>query len=246
MTVEPERSTCFVVMPFGEPFDSYYRQIISPAIVSNKLVVVRGDDINHPGPIMEQIWNEISVSRLCVAELTGHNPNVMYELGLAHALGKPVVQIAQNATDLPFDLRHLRSVVYNTNKACWDKLLTNNLSEMIRSVLSDPDSSNVFRNSNVNMFGFFKVDVPDTNIVMGTISHSLMASLPLDNSIKYLIRLITDIPGSRIPSFFPNGLPTEYSMYWPERRRELGSSETLRSAGVRPGETLRLDYLLRW
>jgi nucleoside 2-deoxyribosyltransferase len=83
-------------MPFGEPFDTYYKEILAPTISKADLIAIRADEINMPGVIVDQIWHGINQAKVCIADVTGRNPNVMYELGLAHAAGKPVVQIVQD------------------------------------------------------------------------------------------------------------------------------------------------------
>ena len=90
---------CFVIMPFGDPFDEYYKKIIEPTIKKCGLVSIRADEINNPGTIINQIWKGIYNSKLCVCDITNRNPNVMYELGLAHAINKPVVTLVQNVTE---------------------------------------------------------------------------------------------------------------------------------------------------
>ncbi len=103
--------TCFVMMPFGEWPDKYYRDIFIPAIKDAGLEPVRGDELYHTGSVVEQIWDQIEKAKLLIADLTGRNPNVFYELGLAHAAIKPVVFTAANIDDVPFDLRHLRVIL---------------------------------------------------------------------------------------------------------------------------------------
>jgi hypothetical protein len=94
--------TCFVMMPFAEPIGGYYTSIYRPAIERAKLTAVRADaDIYGTGKIIDQIWKGIHAARVLVAELTDRNPNVLYELGLAHALYKPVVLISSNKDDVP-------------------------------------------------------------------------------------------------------------------------------------------------
>jgi HEAT repeat protein len=61
---------------------------------------------------MADIWKSIRQSKLVIADLTGRNPNVFYELGLAHAIQKPVILLSQNVNDVPFDLRHVRVIIY--------------------------------------------------------------------------------------------------------------------------------------
>src|SRR5262249_46573645 len=78
--------TCFVMMPFASPIGGYYKTVYEPAIKKAGLKAIRADDdMFSTGKIIDQIWSGIQSSKVLVAELTGRNPNVFYELGLAHA-----------------------------------------------------------------------------------------------------------------------------------------------------------------
>ena len=105
----PDRSpgslvdTCFVMMPFASQFDRYYRNIFVPAIKRCGLDPVRGDGI-FGSAIVADIWRILKKSKIALAELTGRNPNVFYELGLAHAIGKAVILVASASGDIPIDL----------------------------------------------------------------------------------------------------------------------------------------------
>ncbi len=125
-------------MPFQEPFESYFKKIIKPAIEDNGLLSVRGDSLFKSTHIMEDIWTSISESSLVIAELTGKNPNVYYELGLAHACRKPAILISSNIEDVPFDLRPLRVLIYNKDDPDWGKLLHNKISQSIQETLASP------------------------------------------------------------------------------------------------------------
>lgn len=83
---------------------------------------MKADDIFTPTAIMEDIWEYINKSRLIVADVTGKNPNVFYELGIAHTIGKDVIILTQNEDDVPFDLKHLRYIKYIDNKNGWESL----------------------------------------------------------------------------------------------------------------------------
>ncbi len=107
---------CFVLMPFAKSFDDIYRLVIKPAVQQAGLEVMRADLIFTPGSIMEQIRSAIQQSRLCIADLTGVNPNVLYELGIAQALKKPCILMTQNIEDVPFDLRQYRVIEYGTKQ----------------------------------------------------------------------------------------------------------------------------------
>lgn len=117
--VDPE--LCFIAMPFA-PVDlnTVYQDHVRPTLINRcGLRVERGDDIYSTQPIVEDIWNSINRARLIVAELTGRNPNVFYEVGMCHALGKDVVMLTQSMEDVPFDLRHLRVIHYQfTPRGC--------------------------------------------------------------------------------------------------------------------------------
>ena len=103
---------CFVLMPFGEKFDVVYRTLIAPSVEDAGLTVMRADEMTTPGFILEQIRSAIQQARLCIVDVTGANPNVLYELGFAQASGKPVVMIAESADSAPFNIASQRILVY--------------------------------------------------------------------------------------------------------------------------------------
>ena len=76
------------------------------------LKCLRADDIYDNRPIIEDIWRCTNEARILIAELTGRNANVFYETGIAHTIGKEVILISQSMEDVPFDLKHLRCIVY--------------------------------------------------------------------------------------------------------------------------------------
>ena len=96
------------MMPFGEWFDKYYKTIYIPAIKEAGLEPLRSDELFSTGTVVEQIWEQVSKAPVLLADLSGKNANVFYELELAHAARKPVVFTANTIDDVPFDLRHLR------------------------------------------------------------------------------------------------------------------------------------------
>jgi putative methionine-R-sulfoxide reductase with GAF domain len=134
--IDTSKNFVFVLMPFREPFNKYYRTIIRPAIEDINLLSLRVDEIYGPTSISEDIWDNINRAKVVIAELSTRNPNVMYELGLSHGVGKPVIMMSQSIDDIPFDLRHLRCILYDTTEPEWASLLRNNLTESIKSVLA--------------------------------------------------------------------------------------------------------------
>lgn len=134
--------SCFVLMPFGPPIGDYYSQIYEAAIKKAGLRPVRADaDIFGTGKIIDQIWEGINAAKVLVAELTTRNPNVFYELGLAHALDKPVVLVSSNEDDVPFDLKHIRVIYYNVSDPFWGQKLIEKVAENILSALSNPEEA---------------------------------------------------------------------------------------------------------
>lgn len=133
-----DKKSCFVIMPFAEPFDTYYKKIIKPAVDDNELYAVRGDSLFRSTHIMDDIWSAITESTLVIAELTGKNPNVYYELGLAHAMKKPAILVSSNIEDVPFDLRPLRVLIYDKNDPDWGEILKSNIAKAIDETLSSP------------------------------------------------------------------------------------------------------------
>lgn len=106
-------SLVFVLSPFREPFNTIFIDHIKPTVEArNGVSCLRADDIYDNRPIIEDIWRSINEAHIVISELTGRNPNVFYETGIAHTVGKEVILITQNMDDVPFDLRHLRCIVY--------------------------------------------------------------------------------------------------------------------------------------
>jgi hypothetical protein len=134
--------TCFVMMPFANPIGGYYTTIYEPAIKKAGLTPVRADtDIFATGKIIDQIWTGLKRAKVLVAELTGRNPNVLYELGLAHALHKPVVLISSNEADVPFDVRHVRVIYYELTDPFWGEKLVAKVAENIVSAIKNPNEA---------------------------------------------------------------------------------------------------------
>jgi hypothetical protein len=134
--------SCFVMQPFKAPLGDYYEKAYKPAIEKAGLKAVRADaEIFGTGKIMDQIWSGINKARVLVAELTNRNPNVFYELGLAHALRKPVVLVSSNEGDVPFDLQHIRVIYYDMSDPFWGNKLVDKVAENILSALQNPNEA---------------------------------------------------------------------------------------------------------
>jgi len=116
----------FVLMPFSEAMKSCYTNAILPVCRDRSLKCGRGNDFFGSDYIVDEIWTAIFHTRYIIADCTGQNANVLYELGMAHVLGKHVLIITQQPSDIPFDLRHRRYAVYEDS--------TNGMKELRREI----------------------------------------------------------------------------------------------------------------
>jgi hypothetical protein len=104
----------FVVMQFGEPYDSLYSKVIKPVCSKKGFEAFRADDLFKPGVILQDIRRGIIDSDVIIAEITPVNANVFYELGFAHALEKPTILLASRKVEkLPFDISGYRVIFYD-------------------------------------------------------------------------------------------------------------------------------------
>lgn len=117
---QPDHRLCFVLMPFDKPearekpFMRVYK-VIRSTVRKAGLKCKRADEIFGVKPIVQDIWEAINKAALIIADLTGRNANVFYEAGLSHALPKKVILLAQTMDDVPFDVRHIRIIVYKNS-----------------------------------------------------------------------------------------------------------------------------------
>lgn len=109
------KADAFMIMPFRPEFDGVYTGIIRPLMGDLKLTIQRGDEFTSTqGVVMEDVWAALNACRFVIAEITGGNDNVFYELGIAHTLNLPAILITQATApeQVPFDIRHLRYIKY--------------------------------------------------------------------------------------------------------------------------------------
>lgn len=107
----------FVIMPFSESFEDVYTQFIEPLFEKAGFSVTKASNIENQRNIIQDILEGLHTSDLIVADLSDSNPNVFYELGIAHAWKKPVILLTQDIEEVPFDLKPYRLIEYDTNFA---------------------------------------------------------------------------------------------------------------------------------
>ena len=103
---------CFVLMPFDDKFDDIYRIGIKEACDNAGTYCERVDEQIFNERILDHIYNQITKADVVIADMTDRNPNVFYEVGYAHAIGKLTILLTKNAGDIPFDLKHFPHIVY--------------------------------------------------------------------------------------------------------------------------------------
>ncbi len=133
----------FVLMPFEDSFTDIYKLGIQATCKEIGAYCERIDEQIFQESILERIYNQISKADLIIADMSGRNPNVFYEVGYAHALGKNVILLTQNTNDIPFDLKHYPHIVYE-NKIV---KLKEELSRRVRWFMDHP-SHNIHLMSN--------------------------------------------------------------------------------------------------
>jgi hypothetical protein len=115
---------CFVISPIGtassetrKRSDGFLREVIKPVAEEFGYYVERADEDKSPGVVTDRIIGKVIDADLVIADLHGHNPNVMYEVAIRHATDKPLVQMAEEGELLPFDIGNLSTVFYDPSVA---------------------------------------------------------------------------------------------------------------------------------
>jgi hypothetical protein len=112
----------FVLMPFHHDYDGFF-SVLNEVGRETNYAVSRGDDLVERSDIFTQVLNGIVSSRFVIANITGRNANVFYELGIAHAIDKEVILVAESEAEIPFDLKSKRIVFYDSHAELHQKLV---------------------------------------------------------------------------------------------------------------------------
>ena len=178
-----DKKNCFVLMPFNpkEIFDPIYQRI-KKIINDFDIECIRADEIFGTRAVIEDIQEMINNSDFLLSDLTGRNPNVFYELGLSHAIFKPVILISQKSEDVPFDVKHIRYIRYDFSNEGLGKL-ENDLKNTIQVVLDNIDKDNRF----FNFFTFQKIKKNSKNIIKNFPLLDVFKLLNLKNHNEYTL-----------------------------------------------------------
>lgn len=127
------KAEIFVLMPFAKRFTEIYRLGIKEPMEQMGFRCNRVDEIQFTGNIIDHVYFRIENATIIIADMTGMNPNVFYEVGYAHGLGKNVILLTQKIEDIPFDLRAKKHIIYGRSIL----KLRNELTETVRSILDE-------------------------------------------------------------------------------------------------------------
>jgi hypothetical protein len=181
------RPFVFVLMPFDREFDDTYELAIKPACDAAGAYAERVDEQIFAGSILDRIYNQIAKADVVVADLTGRNPNVFYETGYAHALGKTTLLLTRSTEDIPFDLKHYPHVVYEGRLS----ELRGELEKRVRwhlehpSVAESQSSTLAVRVNEILLAGNPVIDVPIQN---GRVGFELRINF--HNKIDHVLHVI--------------------------------------------------------
>jgi tetratricopeptide (TPR) repeat protein len=150
-TEEQYQCDVFVIMPFRDEFRQMYVNIIKVVCDELNLVVKLGDDFFSNRQIINEIWSAINNCSIVIADCTGRNANVFYELGLAHTLGKNTIILTKDEKDIPFDIQGIRHIPYTDSIQGGNELKTKLRQALERVIASvegsiEIDTSNLARN----------------------------------------------------------------------------------------------------
>lgn len=150
MASDAELPLCFVVGPIGPPgsdvrkrADMLFEYVIVPAL-GGRYRIDRADKEQKAGQITAQIMQNLDAAKLVVSDLSGLNPNALYELGIVHALGRRVIHVTDDIRTLPFDLKDARCLVFDPLDPANHRHLVDQVREMDALTAADESVSNPF------------------------------------------------------------------------------------------------------
>jgi hypothetical protein len=222
------KAFCFVLMPFSNDFNDVYKLGIKEACAAAGAYCERVDEQIFIDRILDRIYNQIAKADIIVADMTGRNPNVFYEVGYAHALDKLTILLTKNADDIPFDLKHFPHIVYGSSISSLRDILTQRVRHYVENPPSDGGQSKVdvelFINSqllgtkdvavksNPDEFPYFRIVVHNTSsktFEPGDLKLGLVTS-PAFTEFRYPAVRTTVLPDGKclhmlpdLPALFP-------------------------------------------
>lgn len=142
-----DKQTCFIITPIGEDnsplrrmTDGLIKAVFKPVLANANYDLIVSHEIDTPGSITNQIIQYLIDAELVIANLTGLNPNVMYELAVRHATKLPLIVVAERNTKLPFDIYDERTIFYDNDMAGVEELKKRLECAIIETLKNEPDN----------------------------------------------------------------------------------------------------------
>lgn len=202
---EPKKKTCFVITPIGSSdsevrrsADGLLQSVLRPVISAMGFDVFAAHEISASGSITQNVIKHLLEAELVVANLTGLNPNVMYELAVRHAKRRPVVSLAEIGTNLPFDIADERTLFYaNDMKGVED--LKPVLKKAVESALGESEPDNPIYRATTSLLIQQSDTVPDPEKLLSRKLDDIASRLDRIDRIDR-IASTNDIPFARTSS----------------------------------------------
>jgi hypothetical protein len=204
------RPFAFVLMPFDKSFDDTFELAIEPACDAAGAYAERVDQQIFTGSILDRVYNQIAKADIVVADMSERNPNVFYEVGYAHALGKTTILLTRDAADIPFDLKHYPHIVYGNRL----KDLRSELERRARWHIENPsmvDASTETMGVRVNGIELGTGPSIDIPILTGRIGFEVRVEL--HNIVARVLRSVSCKVGLFTPPEFVSAAPDNMIEY---------------------------------
>lgn len=190
-TIKNERNTkkCFVISPIGDEgsevrkrADQVLNYIIKPITEDRySYETTRADDIPHPGMITPQILDRLLHDHLVIADLTGSNPNVTYELAIRHMIGKPFIQIKDSSDPLPFDISGVRTISFDYRYMESMDRCKDEISKQIDAIEKNPSKVDSPITHAMNLLALKASDEPFNSVIQQMLSDMQMIKTKIAN-----------------------------------------------------------------
>ncbi len=184
------KKKCFVLMPFEVKYVEIYSEVYKSVCESNGVSCWRVDEISRPGSITKDIVDGILDADLIIADLTSRNPNVFYELGIAHSTGNKTIMTSQNKGDVPFDISNYRIIFYEQSILGSKKLfrdLDHAIKELLKSLLNTNNPVQEVL-SNRSIIGLRK-RIPIMSVISPKRTYNQIRQLIIKENIQYVDEL---------------------------------------------------------
>ena len=216
------KKTCFVITPIDEEgteirkrADQLLKHIVGPVTESMGYAAIRADLIPQPGVITRQVIQGGIDSSIVIADLTGHNPNVFYELAVRHAVKRPYVQMIDSKEQIPFDIADTRTIIFDIHDMDSVEAAKQKLTNQIRSI----EGGKAEVDNPVSM----AVDLKILKESQNPTQRSLAELTEAIAEIRIIVRNIEERLDSRRsrPRFFDAALDAELAKMWEETLKHL-------------------------